>query len=147
MSSEALKLLITGDICIDWLQFPTKPKDTGLNWELYPGTRMTAKPGGALLLAEFLRRATDAALLSPEIKDIEKIPSEKVLHSNAELKFCHYSSDPDEKNKVYGICRFLGFTRPATGTSGLAHVKNDDPDADIVILDDAGNGFRDQEEY
>ena len=29
------KILITGDICIDWLQFPTKPKDSGLNWELY----------------------------------------------------------------------------------------------------------------
>lgn len=141
------KLLITGDICIDWLQFPLKPKDTGLNWELYPGTRMIAKPGGALLLAKFLRKATDAEVLSPELKNIEKIPSEKVLHSNAELKFCNYSSDKDEKNKVYRISRFLGFTGAAAGKSGLLHVKNDDPDADIVILDDAGNGFRDQEEY
>lgn len=73
-------------------------------------TRMIAKPGGALLLAEFLRRATDAAVLSPELKNIEKIPSEKVLHSNAELKFCIYSSEKDETNKVYRISRFLGFT-------------------------------------
>jgi hypothetical protein len=48
---------------------------------------------------------------------------------------------------VYRISRFLGFTGAAAGTSGLAHVKDDDPDADIVVLDDAGNGFRDQEEY
>lgn len=147
MSSDTFKILITGDICIDWLQFSTKTKDSGLNWELYPGTRMIAKPGGALLLAKFLRMATDAEVLSPELKNIEKIPSEKVLHSNAELKFCNYSSDKDEKNKVYRISRFLGFTGAAAGTSGLARVKNDDPDADIVILDDAGNGFRDQEEY
>jgi len=141
-------ILLTGDICIDWLRFPVPPKDTGLNWELYPGTRMTAKPGGALLLAEFLRSATDAPVLSPELKDIEKIPPEDVLHSNAELKFFHYSSDPKEKNKpVYRITRFLGYTGAAAGTSGLVYVKNDDPDADIVILDAAGNGFRDQEEY
>ena len=108
MSSRNHTILITGDICIDWLQFPTKPKDTGLNWELYSGTRMIAKPGGALLLAKFLRMATDAEVLSPELKNIEKIPSEKVLHSNAELKFCDYSSDKDEKNKVYRINRFLG---------------------------------------
>jgi len=147
MTPDTLKILITGDICIDWLQFPTKPKDSGLNWELYPGTRMIAKPGGALLLAEFLRMATDTKVFSPELKNIEKIPSEKVLHSNAELKLCNYSSEKDEKNKVYRISRFLGFTGAASSKSGLAHVKNDDPDADIVILDDAGNGFRDHEEY
>ena len=142
------KILITGDICIDWLQFPIKPKDTGLNWELYSGTRMTVKPGGALLLAEFLRSATDAEVLSPQIDDIEKIPPEENLHSNAELDLFPYSSDTKEKNKpVYRIRRFLGFTGSVAGTSGLAYVKDDDPDADIVILDDAGNGFRDQEKY
>lgn len=147
MSSKTLRILITGDICIDWLRFPTKPKDTGLNWELYPGTYMIAKPGGALLLAEFLRSAIDAAISSPELKHIEKIQPKKVLHSNAELELVSYSSDPSEKNKVYRISRFLGFTGAAAGTSGLAHVEDDDPDADIIILDDAGNGFRDQEEY
>lgn len=148
MSQNTTKIVITGDICIDWLQFPTIPKDSGLNWELYPGTRMIAKSGGALLLAQFLRMATDADVLSPELKDIENIPSEKILHSNAELDLFPYSSNSNNKNKtVYRIKRFLGFTGPATDISGLLHIKNEDPDADIVILDDAGNGFRDHEKY
>jgi len=46
MSSKPT-ILLTGDICIDWLRFPVPPKDTGLNWELYPGTHMSAKYGGA----------------------------------------------------------------------------------------------------
>lgn len=78
-------ITITGDICVDWLRFPMKPKESGLNWELHPGIRVIARPGGALLLSEFLRRSTDAVVFSPELEDVEKIPSEKVLHSNVEL--------------------------------------------------------------
>jgi hypothetical protein len=143
-----LTILLTGDICIDWLQFPTKPKDSGLNWELYPGTRMTAKPGGALLLAEFLRSSTDAAVISPQLENIENIPPEEILHSNAELDLFPYSLDSEDKNNlVYRIRHFRGFTGPAAGLPGLLPLENDDSDADIVILDDAGNGFRSQKEY
>jgi len=141
-------ITITGDICVDWLRFPMKPKDSGLNWELHPGTRIITRPGGALLLSEFLRRSTDADVFSPELKDIKEIPPEKVLHSNVELNLFPFSSDPKEKNKpVYRVRHFLGYTGPITGAPALLHVKNDNPDADIVILDDAGNGFREKKEY
>ena len=53
MSSKHTTISVAGDICVDWLQFPMKAKDSGLNWELYPGTCLIARPGGALLLAEF----------------------------------------------------------------------------------------------
>jgi hypothetical protein len=138
-------ITVTGDVCVDWLRFPTKPKDSGLNWELYPGTRVAERQGGALLLSEFLRRATGATVFSPTL---EEIPPERVLHSNVELDFFPYSCDPKEKNKpVYRVRRFLGFTGPVAGTPGLLHVKNDNPDSNIVVLDDAGNGFREEKEY
>src|SRR3989337_673444 len=109
MSSKRIKIMVTGDVCVDWLLFPTKPKDIGLNWELYPGTRMVARSGGALLLSELLRRSTDAVVLSPELKNIEEIPPEKILHSNVELALFPYSSDPKDKNKpVYRVKQFLG---------------------------------------
>lgn len=46
---KKLKILINGDICIDWLQFPTKPKDSGRNWKFYPRTPMITRPSGAFL--------------------------------------------------------------------------------------------------
>ena len=91
MSSSRPTITVAGDICIDWLQFPTKAKDTGLNWELYPGTCLIAKPGGALLLAELLRRSSNIAVLSPKLDNIETIPPEQVMHSNAELGLFPYS--------------------------------------------------------
>ncbi len=142
------KILITGDICIDWLRFSMPPKDSGLNWELYPGTRMIARFGGALLLADFLRNSTDGAVISPHLEKIEKIPPEDILHSNAELDLFPYSSDPKDKNNlIFRIKRSLGFTGPAAGTPGLLPIKDDDPKADMVIIDDAGNGFRSQKQY
>ena len=141
-------IIITGDICIDWLRFPVKSKDSGLNWERHLTIRTIARHGGALLLSKFLRGSTNAVVFSPELKDIEEIPSEKVLHSNVNLKLFPFSSDPKEKNKpVYRVRDFLGFTGPVTGTPEHLHVKNDNPDADIVVLDDAGNGFREKKEY
>jgi hypothetical protein len=148
MTPNATKIVVTGDICIDWLHYPTKSKNQGLNWELHPGTRMNAKPGGALLLAEILDNSTDASVVSPQLENIENISPEEVLHSNAELDLFPYSSDPKDKNKlIYRINRFLGFTGPTNKITGLLSVEDDDPDADIVILDDAGNGFRSQEKY
>ncbi|MBW2561636.1 MAG: Ryanodine receptor Ryr, partial [Deltaproteobacteria bacterium] len=94
MTPNTTKIIVTGDICIDWLHYPTKPKDQGLNWELHPGTRMIAKPGGALLLADILDNSTDASVVSPQLENIENIPPEEVLHSNAELDLFPYSSDP-----------------------------------------------------
>jgi hypothetical protein len=145
---KRVSITVAGDICIDWLRFPINPKDSGRNWELHAGTRMIARPGGALLLSEFLRNSTGATVLSPELKNIEKIPPEEVLHSNVDLDFFPYSSDSNEKNKpVYRVKHFLGFTGPAHGAPGLLCVKNDDPDANMVILDDAGNGFREMKDY
>jgi hypothetical protein len=141
-------VIVTGDVCVDRLSFSTKPKDSGRNWEKYTGTHMVARPGGALLLSEFLRRSADATVFSPELRNVKETPSEEILHSNLELALFPYSCDPKEKNNlVYRVNRFLGFTGPATSAPGLLRVKNDNPEADIVVLDDEGNGFREEKEY
>jgi hypothetical protein len=148
MPSQRSTIVVAGDVCVDLLRFSIKAKDSGRNWELYPGTRMIRRSGGALLLADFIRRSTGLAVFSPLFKDFEDMPSEGVLQSNVELDFFPYSSDTKGKNKpVYRVKRFLGFTGPATGEAGLLQIKDDNPDADIVILDDAGNGFRDNKKY
>lgn len=147
MDKNNLKIAVIGDVCIDWLQWPTKPKDEGLNWELYRGTRMVAKPGGALLLAEFMRMASDATVISPKLKNIEKISPEEVLHSNAELDIYPYSCGSKDKDKmVYRIKHCKGFSGPTTGHPKLLSLYNDNSDAEMVIIDDAGDGFRDHKE-
>ncbi|MEA1894954.1 MAG: RyR domain-containing protein [Euryarchaeota archaeon] len=148
MESESPTIVVTGDVCIDWLQWPTKPEDAGLNWKLYAGTRMTAKPGGALLLADFMRTATGITVFSPQLNKIDKIPPKVLLHSNAELELFPYSTDRrgvDKDRMVYRINRCRGFTGPTTDSQAPLSFDDDDPRANMVVLDDAGNGFRDDE--
>ena len=148
MPSKRVTITVAGDICIDRLQFPTRAKDSGLNWELYPGTCLIAKPGGALLLTEFLQRSSGITVLSPKLDEIENISSEQIIQSNAELELFPYSTDPKDKNKlVYRIKQFRGFNGPNKSAPGLVSIKNDDSDSQIVVLDDAGNGFRDNSQY
>ena len=147
MERNSPTIVVTGDVCIDWLQWPTKPEDAGLNWKLYAGTRMTAKPGGALLLADFMRTATGITVVSPQLKDIDKISPRVLLHSNAELELFPYSSDRvdlDKDRMVYRIRRCRGFTGPTADAPVPLSFEDDDPRADMVVLDDAGNGFRDE---
>jgi hypothetical protein len=80
MSPKRSIITVAGDICVDWLQFPIKQKDNGLNWEIYPGTNMIARAGGALMLAEFLCKSTKAVVASAERKEIRNIPPEQVIH-------------------------------------------------------------------
>jgi len=148
MESKSPTIVVTGDVCIDWLQWPTKPEDEGLNWKLYVGTRMTAKPGGALLLADFMRTATGITVVSPQLKNIDKIPPKVLLHSNAELELFPYSADRkgvDKDRMVYRINRCRGFTGPIEDSHAPLSFEDDDSHADMVVLDDAGNGFRDDE--
>ncbi|MGP8337210.1 MAG: RyR domain-containing protein [Methanosarcinaceae archaeon] len=148
MENKNPTIVVTGDVCIDWLQWLTKPEDAGLNWKLYQGTRMTAKPGGALLLADFMRNATGITVISPQLKNIDKIPPKVLLHSNVELELFPYSSghrDMDKDRMVYRIGRCRGFTGPTADAPVPLFFEDDDPRADMVVLDDAGNGFRDDE--
>ena len=67
---------IIADICINWLQFSTKQKDSRMNLELYPGNHMITRPEGVFLISEFLWGAVDTNVFSPELQDIENFPPE-----------------------------------------------------------------------
>lgn len=147
---KKLKIVVAGDITVDWLQWTMKPRTETkngpslLNWQLYLGTRMVARPGGALMLAGMVQEATKAQVLAPELTSLENIPPEKNLHSNVLLGQFPCSRDPrDKKNLIYRVERDLGFAGPDEGPVSPHRLELDDPAADLVVLDDAGNGFRD----
>lgn len=153
MSKNADKIVVAGDVCIDWIGVSVPPKDirrdskTIFNWQVYPGIRMVAKPGGALLLAQFVRQATGKDVITHRLGKLENIPPDEVIHSAVELDQFPMSSDnKDADNKLYRVKRFGGFCGPSTGLPKIMGVEGDDPDAKIIVIDDGGNGFRDTEE-
>ncbi len=140
------KIVVAGDVTIDWIQWVTKqgeyPDGTiSFNWTLFPGTRMKAEPGGAILIARMVRTATNVEVATHELSGIENIPPEKVLHSIVLLD--SYPITVEGKEKVYRVKQQGGFSGPLNGGLRPLPIVNDDAGTRLVILDDAGNGFRD----
>lgn len=136
-------IVVAGDVAIDWLQWVEHydHSDSGRpsNWRLYPGTLMRAEPGGALLLARMVKAATGMGVATYELTGIEDIPPDHIVHSTAILD--HFPSGG--KEKTYRVKQYGGFAGPAGGSPGQLPVVGDDENAGLVVIDDAGNGFRD----
>ncbi|MBI5249107.1 MAG: AAA family ATPase [Desulfomonile tiedjei] len=144
-NTKSKPIVVAGDVTIDWLEVGTLPDETdgAYNWRTYPGTRQIARPGGALLLADFVKAASDATVIPHELADIESIPPEKIIHSIAVLeKFPYSTSEKDTKNKLYRISQHKGFAGIEHGRQFFAPIKGDIANPAVVVLDDPGNGFR-----
>jgi hypothetical protein len=140
------KIIVAGDVTIDWLQWVAKQKEnsngTGAsNWALYPGTRMKAEYGGALLLAKMVESATDAKVAGYDLAHIENISPEKVIHSIAMLDT--FSLGKEGEDRIFRVKKYGGFSGPIAKQLKQLPIFNDDAEARLIILDDAGNGFRD----
>lgn len=147
MENKNVKIVVSGDVCINLLQWITYPQsNTGLNWQTHLNMHSTLKPGGALLLSKLVALTTGASVLSPQIHDIELILPGEFLSSTAELELFPISDD-SKKDKIYRINRFMGFTGPVNGAPRLLPIINDDPNADMIILDDENNGFNSNKEF
>jgi hypothetical protein len=151
ISNRPPRVVVAGDVCIDWLAMPTRghagadAKAPPANWRLRDGLEMSAQPGGAWLLANFIRAETGRPVIQQTVpRGLENQPFTEFLHSIVELGgFPATASEKDKQNPanfVWRVSRYRGF-------AGRDHlpvpaIKNDDKTADIVVLDDVGNGFR-----
>ncbi|KZL92778.1 RyR domain-containing protein [Clostridium magnum] len=142
MKNKNFKIVVSGDICINVLQWVTYPNsNNGLNWQTHLNMHNALKPGGALLLSKFVELATEASVFSPQIRDIEWVWQREFLSSTVELdKFTKYDDETNSSN-VYRIKRLMGFTEAMSGMPRLLPIMDDNPSADMVILDDEDNGF------
>jgi hypothetical protein len=146
------KIVVAGDVTIDWLQWTAKYnenfKKNPPNWAIYPGTRMKAEHGGALLLAKMVKEATNVEVATHELDDIEIIPPDSIIHSVAGLDAVPLSKNEEEckdkKKKIFRVKHHGGYCGPLKDKSKLLPISNDNADAKFVIIDDAGNGFRDE---
>ncbi len=150
-NKKTCRIVVAGDISIDWLHYSVsgEPMSTdseakASNWRLNPGTRMVAKPGGALLLARMVKSATKAKIDAPKLDNLEKISPVKTVHSVVQLDaFPASKSNNDKSPDCFRIKQECGFAGPENGNPTPRQVNKNISNADIVILDDAGNGFRD----
>lgn len=144
--SNIIKIVVTGDICITNLQWITYPQNNeGLNWQTHLNVHSVSMPGESLLLSKLVTMATGIEVISPHIENEELRTSKEYLHSIADVDL--FPIKEGQREKVYRVKRFLGFSGPSSGVSKLLPIINDDVDADLVIIDDENNGFNTDPDY
>jgi hypothetical protein len=139
-SRRRRSVAVIGDVAIDWLAYPSPAKQTqhrpdpkALNWQMRAGTRMVARGGGALLLARFIEAATGTRPKSYEPPNLETSGPDQFLHSMVDLKAGRDSGR-------YFVDNQRGCSGPKTHNRNLKLPRF--PTPSILVLDDAGNGFR-----
>ena len=135
---------VAGDVSIDWLAWPFPPEaatsdPTVGNWRHREGTRGVARRGGALLLKDLLDTALPSrTVIGPKVpKDLHDLPPEEILHSIVDLV-------PHEK--AFRIQRLRGFAGPPGKNPLPRELDGSVGPADVLVLDDSANGFRDAAE-
>ncbi|MCC6795260.1 MAG: AAA family ATPase [Candidatus Hydrogenedentes bacterium] len=151
---SAKSIVVAGDVAIDWLEHRVPPIDNpnSSNWRGYPGSRFVALQGGAYLMARMVEAALQ--LLPKEKIDtkvvkqlppkaLESVPPSKIIHSIGKIAPYPLSADDRRKQELrFRIERLDGFSGPDSGIVSYDPLPDDVPDPSIVLLGDAGNGFR-----
>jgi len=148
-SPSSRRIVVVGDTAVDWLQWTCTPNqsDPDQNWQMGPIFRMIARPGGSLLLARMMASSTGAKVMGHSPGELSDISSYKMVHSMVEVGTMpptNLSDSPEER--VYRVERFKGYSGPAKGVIAPQPVDQGIVDAEMIVLDDAGNGFRDHPE-
>ncbi len=137
MASTPNRIVVAGDVRVDELSYETPPlASDGFRWQRGPQSRTVAVPGDALLLGHLLREATDGAVITYDPSS-DRLGSEGAVRARAEL------AQVSEKQGGVSlrVRRFGGFTGPTDRSNWPLQLSADDADAELIVLDDAGNGF------
>lgn len=156
------KILVMGDVAVDHLYHTIDKQDQGKNWELYPALHTTMQPGGAFLLTSFVKEAVSAAKLSVDVIG-QKVPDDlngQQAREMIQAKVLLAKYKEKDKSERIRVEKYFGYSSPtakftetAAKTPALSPL-NTEPlnaeqliaeqcDANLLLLDDAGNGFRD----
>ncbi len=171
MSMNGGRVCVVGDVTRDRVSFPVKtcqegavagpngplrkfPDDVAfpfvgesdseavaLNCQFYPAHGTLEWPGGAALTAEFIRR-----YVPPEsVVDGSTLPLKDRISSHVTLDGF---SEPTSATAIWRVSQYGGYDVPTTAS--IPSIGDKFPgfasEQDIVVMDDAGNGFRHHEE-
>ena len=140
------KIFLIGDASIDWLvyyqpnQTPKGSNKQTKNLENNPRAIVHKLPGGVLLLKEFLKQVKEEGdqLITYPDKDIDEITKSVHTHTFAIVK--NYD---DKHTEIMRVDQFLGYTGKEINEKEKLSVEGNPSEADLIIIDDAGNGIRD----
>lgn len=153
--SRKTEILIAGDYTVDWniAYQKNNPQNTGDQWDPDNLTQACRQPGGAALLADLIQHLIN--LLPSDQKNLYQIskigapqtsvpPDDNRIHHS----FAIWTRFPSEQGKVWRVKTYLGLDPARQDSPSIS--KDPDgqsgKDADLVILDDAGLGFRNRPE-
>lgn len=163
-TKEGLKniAVVTGDVTMDWNIAGTRSgKAGGSGWTSEGCTRAYWQRGGALRLADLVE-TVGKQIQSNEDANWEvrqtaaskrriRPSDEGYHHSFAMWSPSKYGlkSPLDKEKPAWRVEEFLGLDRQddRSGKAAWKKVVNDSPDAGLIVLDDAGLGFRDCPEF
>ena len=153
-------VVVTGDVTMDWNIATSQGVKSGKPyWSMDFCSRAYWQRGGAALLAD-LTTAITATLPEDARFDIRQTGAPRQEISPCDNRFPHsyamwaphkYSEKPslDKEKFAWRVEHFLGFDCASINTADQRiwqQVVNDDPKANLLVLDDANLGFREQPE-
>jgi RyR domain/ATPase family associated with various cellular activities (AAA) len=151
-------IIVTGDVTIDWnLAHIQNQSGDSAAWAADDLTRACWQRGGAALMADLIETLAatmrqqgqaDAVVKSVTVPRTGLTPTDDRFNHAYAMYAPVASGDklPDGKPKlVWRVTQFLGVDRVAQSGSDIPPVENEPERADIVVLDDAALGFRQQQ--
>jgi hypothetical protein len=154
-AQENKRIIVAGDVTVDWNLARTKGRAGGMAWSARDCTRAGCQPGGAAMLAELIKAvAKEVSHNGPEKFTVHQatidwqqvLPADEGFHHSYALWSLYEKSFSDPEKKIWRVKEFLGLDHCAitTPNKALASTVSDELPADLVILDDANLGFRTQ---
>ena len=153
-----IKIAVAGDVSVDWYYWPgsSYSNKENVNLRLYEGLDTNPQPGGAILLAEWLRdilqirrKESHYSLTSQSCENLVKKSPSEVLHTNIYMDLFPLfpSNDNKEEVKVYRVKNCLGHITPDDKRQYPVplEILEDEENSDIVIVYDEGSSFRFEE--
>lgn len=145
--------MVTGDVTIDWnLARTARGEVGGTAWSAEDSTEGYVQPGGAALLGKVIDTAatkSGGALARFDVHRIELPPAALApdaggIH-HSYVSWQRFPRSRSDETAVWRVREFLGLD--GTGSDGTeaggGRVPGNDPrTADLVVIDDAGLGFR-----
>lgn len=139
------KVLVTGDVAIDHLYHTIPQQDQGENWQLYSALQTTLLPGGAFLLTDFVKEAVKASGLEVDVTG-PKFPEDPYgpeARNMIQAKVLLKKYKEEDKKEWIRVEKYYGYSAPIMKKPVLPNLEGNQDDVNLLILDDAGNGFRD----
>src|ERR1035437_3628277 len=145
-AAAARRVIVAGDVTLAWnLARTRKLADSGFSWNATDRTEMYAQPGGAALMASLMNEVAGtltAAGITTTVSGPSRPPETRDdpgLHHSYAIWSRFPRKKGDRDSSIWRVEEFLGLDRARKPESAPAA---QDSAADLVILDDAGLGFR-----